>query len=434
MLPSPKGMRFLALAICLLAQTACSSPKQLPPIISQASVSQPSVSPPASLEGEAHSIGQAEYSPDGRWLLWEHKVMYHNGALPQTVAWYAYDSRKDSQTQLWKPSMESSRITFAWAEDGSLIAAEQKSQPQTSRILRYVSPIESPQTLWTGEFNRADEGFKVENDQIAWIAANQTLYLMPTTGVNPKSFSLPETTDKLYGGITISAISSEAIVLAYQKSEEQAGQSPFKTLASPLPPSLYDLVRINRNDGKATILATDLKTPGEFSPDGQRAVVFSQNSMRLIQTLDGKLVQEFPELSYSLSGSGAWIDQQRLIAWDDKNKQLKIYKSSGEPVGPAQNYPELKNAILMRLQGSRLMIEGVDQTGDNVRFWLRSAEIQADGSLGAITTIKEKPQGEYFYSLPNRRGPLLASESKDKKTSIIDAINGKHLFDIPLAE
>lgn len=426
MLPSPKGMRFLALAICLLAQTACSSPKQLPPIISQ-----PSVSPPASLEGEAHSIGQAEFSPDGRWLLWEHKAMYHNGALPQSVDWYVYDTRNLSQARRWKQSAETGYFSASWADDGSLIAVEQHSPPKNSNILRYANPTASAETLWTGSMYGYDSGLKSEKGQIAWIGADQKLYVMPTSGGTPTSFSLPESTDRLYGDVTVSAITPEAVLLTYQKSEEQSGQSLFKTLASPLPPSLYDLVRINRNDGKATLLAKDLKKTAEFSPDGQLAVIFSQAGMRLIQTLDGQLVKEFPELTYSLAGSGSWIDQNRLIAWDDKNKQFKIFKSSGEPLGTAQSYPELNNAILIRLQGTRLMIEGVDQTGDDVRFWLRSAEIQADGSLSAIKTLKENPQGEYFQQLANRRGPLLVSEMKGKQLSVLEIFSGKRLFDLP---
>ena len=118
MLPSPKGMRlFVLLAASLVALSACQQPQQLPAVA-------PSAVPAAFSEtGSQQYVGASEFSPDGRWLLWQQMALDHNGAPATTVAWSLFDTQSGTQRRLWQEGV-SGLYSAVWADDGSLISIE----------------------------------------------------------------------------------------------------------------------------------------------------------------------------------------------------------------------------------------------------------------------------------------------------------------------
>ncbi len=423
MLPSPKGLRLIALSLCLFVQSACAS-SNLP-----THDAQPSLSPSIPTESDYQYINEPEYSPDGRWLLWKHSVQYGNGMLPVTAGWLVFDTQSQKQTSLWKASA-SQDYKVRWADDGSLIALafSYSSYPEmTAQLQRFDKPNSSVQTLWNGKIDSNSPDFKTEKGQIAWIGNNRQLNLMPIAGGNPKSFTLPETKTELYQGITVIGLNSDSVLLSYKKPKEQVGQSVFKsqfqTLSSPPPPSVYDLARFDLASGQLTLLAENLEYPSEASADGRFVMTVSETHHRLINTRDGKVVYEFPELTYSLSGSSAWLDSDRLLYWETEHHQAQIYTVSSASVGPVLQLPDMKELHSIRLQGSQLLFEGVTQSPRQA--WMRSVEVTAAGQLGPVKTLLESSLDDKFYLMSNKRGPLLANH----QLKVIEVLSGKTLFD-----
>lgn len=426
MLSTPLSLKFLL--VCTLL-TACSLPVQLQ--TSDGTI----INIP--VEKISASVSQAEYSPDGRWLLWERRTIQDFDGFDNTDAWYLYDTRNNRQYELWNNTQEDV-FKPKWASDNRLITCRYTAngqEPQPARISRIDPSTRSSQSLWQGTFAPQNTDYKVQNGQIAWLGDGRQVHLMPESGGTIKRFSLPDTHPDLVWSIRIAGITPEAILLGFQKSEDHLGQSVFKTQTSLPPPSVLDLGRISRDDGHFMSLATNSEHLTKLSPDGQFLTIFSHKQNRIIRVKDGSEIHAFPELPQDTSGQSEWLDNQRLLYWDFQTAQFQIYNLITKTASPTQAFPTLKNLHRVRRFGSQLIFEGgAEQTSS--AHWLSSVDILSDGQFGPLKSIREVPEDQDLAFLDNQNGPLLAyqrprSPQFSGELRVIEVLSGKTLFTMP---